>query len=371
MVAGETGGYRLVVRLRGKSVVHEMPQTASPKQAVAQVALAVRRHAAAGAVEAVELQRFAGANGTEHWAAIERWDAEVIARILEQRPPTPTRLGLPAVPATEPEFRLTAAPPPRKNGKNGHSSAKPAATPAPPPKPDQESRAKDAVRRGTAARSAAPATSDAAKEPPSVPPPPTSRGVAPAPAIGAPPASRATTRPRDAYESLPPLRARDETRAAGAPASRRSHRWHAGTAVTVIGVAWVAMAAVLAGGQITSVLRSSPATQPAAAEHLPFDGNSAGRPVLNAVPATTGMAVTPAASQPKPTIPASAGQRSNAGPSPIDAGSAALPAVPAAAVTSAPAAVAPARAVPRRAANPLHRLWTEALLKAGQRAAHR
>ncbi len=95
-----TPAYRLLVRVGRRDVILNAPPFAHYKQAMSQVATAVRRHAGRGRVQAVVLQRGEPRNGHDHsaagghasadrtaerhWTDVMSWGSDVVARILRQ-----------------------------------------------------------------------------------------------------------------------------------------------------------------------------------------------------------------------------------------------------------------------------------------------
>jgi hypothetical protein len=118
--------YRLLVRVGRRDVVFDAPPFSRYKQAMSQVATAVRRHAHRGRVQAVVLQRGELRNGQDHsaagrhppadrtaerhWTDVMSWDGAVVARILRQANHTADRpsrvpdagLALPRLPSARP-----------------------------------------------------------------------------------------------------------------------------------------------------------------------------------------------------------------------------------------------------------------------------
>ncbi len=64
----------------------------------------------------------------------------------------------------------------------------------------------------------------------------------------------------------------------------RGHHWHFAAGLSVILIAWIAIAMVLAGGHLFRLLESRPASQPSIVKELPFTGppQALGRPPATA-----------------------------------------------------------------------------------------
>jgi hypothetical protein len=317
MVAGDAGGtFRLTIRVRDRLVVYDVPEPCGYKQALAHVAHAVHRHAADGRIERVELERRVPEIGGPSlpsvtqpiWTRLESWDADVIARILSQ--PRPAGQRARPLGASNPDLagvsdplqprdaeQLFASPgraeqrPRTGNGANGHGHKQPGGN-----------------GHGTKSAAAAALTPTDSKEPCSRPVA-AAAGAKPGAALSGRVPSATTAAVAETLSAMESVAVgprpladvsvghrrpsgKSRGRAGRSARHRTTHRWHLGLTVAVIGVAWVGLAAILAGGKILSLIGSHGRRASAVAEHLPF--NQLRQPAASTRPAETAAGALPA-----------------------------------------------------------------------------